>query len=714
MSDIPLPKTSSKLHRSVMAVQTYLAQLGRTNWERLGWGLLIVLTLCSVGLFVAGIPAAFTAYQPPCPAGRDLCYGHLDAANYLHRDVSPSDHAILLILRQLMVFVVYGTIAVLLLWKAFHNVMARFVSLFLLQFVTIIHADTPYTLFTAAPWIEWPLIILQMLSFTSLSLFIYIFPDGRFVPGWTRWLYSITITTFFVFALTPGIPYVNIVEGISIVGVLGVGVGLQIYRYRRVATPQQQRQIRWVMFGLPLASVGALGVGVLFIDRDVLMPTQAGTWAFYLQDFIWGGFFMILPLSLAIAIGRERLWNIDVLVNRALVYGLLTVGVGSLYVLAVGASGRLFQNESSTVIAIVWVGLMAIAFHPLQKYLQQAVNRLMYGERQDPYTVLTQLGEQLETTHTADTMLMNIVTTIRRTLKLSYAAVAFKHDDSFTTAAADGVRPDDPLYVPLIYQGETIGQFILGPRTRGEVFSPADQELIGNLARQAGVAVHAVRLTNDLQQAREQLVLAREEERRRLRRDLHDGLGPALAAQTLKVGTARTLLKYDPVAAEHILETLETDHQTALNDIRQLVYNLRPPTLDELGLVGAIRNGILTKELTDDTSQDAIRLRIDAPATLPPLPAAVEVAAFRIIQEAVTNVIRHAQAHQCIIRLSLCDRTLQLEIIDDGMGMPDKVVSGIGFQSMRERARELGGTWSILPNPNGGTRVCARLPFSSL
>jgi signal transduction histidine kinase len=206
-------------------------------------------------------------------------------------------------------------------------------------------------------------------------------------------------------------------------------------------------------------------------------------------------------------------------------------------------------------------------------------------------------------------------------------------------------------------------------------------------------------------------VTAREEERRRLRRDLHDGLGPALAAHTLKVGSARALFKTDPAAADALLAELERDTEAALTDIRRLVYDLRPPALDELGLVGAIRENILQYR-----TADGLRVAVDAPDAMPPLPAAVEVAAYRIAQEALTNVVRHARAQRCVIILTRDDARpgLILEIRDDGIGLPTERRAGVGLTSMRERAQELGGTCVIESRAEGGTRVFARLPLEQV
>jgi signal transduction histidine kinase len=258
----------------------------------------------------------------------------------------------------------------------------------------------------------------------------------------------------------------------------------------------------------------------------------------------------------------------------------------------------------------------------------------------------------------------------------------------------------------LVYQGEPVGQLILAPRSGETSFGEADRRLLDDIAHQAGVAAHAVQLTADLQRSRERLVTAREEERRRLRRDLHDGLGPQLATQTLKLEAARDLVPVDPGRAVELLSGLIDDSQSAIADIRQLVYALRPPALDELGLISALREQIA------HYASDRLSTTLDAPERLPSLPAAVEVAAYRIVQEALTNVLKHARANACSIRLALVGkgphRTLGLEVQDDGVGLPAQHRTGIGLSSMRERAEELGGAFMI--ESGRGTRVSAYLP----
>jgi signal transduction histidine kinase len=423
---------------------------------------------------------------------------------------------------------------------------------------------------------------------------------------------------------------------------------------------------------------------------------------------------LLLPVALAVSILRYRLWDIDILINRTLVYFSLTTLVVGIYVLIVGSAGTLLQSGSNLSVSLFATGVVAVSFQPLRERLQRMVNRLMYGERDEPYAVLKRLSQRLEVVVASEQVLPTIVETVAQALKLPYAAIALQHEANYKVAAsyprpAHAVTPDidgDVQVLPLVYQSETVGQFILAPRGRGETFSQADQQLLQTIARQTSVAAYNVRITHDLQRSRERLVTTREEERRRLRRDLHDGLGPVLAAMSFGLDAVYNLADSDPTAAREVVTQLKEQAQDALSDIRRIAYNLRPPALDELGLVGALKEHIASHHAQD------LQIVLEAPDRLPPLPAAVEVAVYRIALEAITNVIRHANASHCVVRLWL-DEQLCLEVSDDGRGLPAVVRAGIGMSSMRERAAELGGHLTIKPlTDQGGTIVMAQLPLS--
>jgi signal transduction histidine kinase len=311
-----------------------------------------------------------------------------------------------------------------------------------------------------------------------------------------------------------------------------------------------------------------------------------------------------------------------------------------------------------------------------------------------------------------------IVQTVREALKLPYAAVVLQQDHGDASVASSGVPIADPVRVPLLYQGERLGELLLGQRAPGEPFSRADRRLLDDLARQAGIAVHAVRLTADLQRSRERLVTAREEERRRLRRDLHDGLGAQLAALNLQAGVLRAAIPLDPAGADALAVELQAELRAAIANIRRLVNDLRPPARDELGLLATLRahaaqyaaTGVLATRADLVCEGQPVQVVVDGPDQLPPLPAAVEVAVYRIVQEALTNVVRHARARTCVVRLTVADE-VRLSIADDGVGLARDGSVGMGLVSMRERAAELGGTCIVKAGTPGGTEVLVRVPL---
>jgi signal transduction histidine kinase len=481
------------------------------------------------------------------------------------------------------------------------------------------------------------------------------------------------------------------------------------------ARGNERQQLKWFLFAaVPLTIlVGLIQVdgivhdyttdfglnpSYLLYEWNLLLPVN------YLAVLI----LLAVPICTYIAILRFNLYDIDIVINRTLVFGALTACIVGIYVLAVVALGYLFQAQGNLAVSLTATGLVAVLFQPLRGRLQRGVNRLMYGERDDPYAVISRLGKRLEAALEPEAVLPTVVETIAQALKLPYAAIQLEEDGQFRTSASYGSPTAEPEVLPLVYQREDIGRLVLSPRVRGEGFSDADRSLLEDLARQAEVAVHAVRLTADLQRSRQRLVATREEERRRLRRDLHDGLGAQLAGLNVQAGTIRRLIPTDPGAADELVVELRKELRGAITDIRRLVYDLRPPALDDLGLGESLRQ---LAERHGGSDDGTLRVAVEAPEDLPDLPAAVEVAVYRITQEALTNVARHARAKTCVVRLTV-DGDLLLEIADDGVGIPAGRSAGVGLSSMRERAAELGGTCTVEALPEGGTRVLLRLPLA--
>jgi signal transduction histidine kinase len=472
-------------------------------------------------------------------------------------------------------------------------------------------------------------------------------------------------------------------------GVL-LGIAAVVVRFRRSRGAERQ-QMKWFLYAVaPLLLTPLQGV----------LPPVVGSLV-----FAW--MLIAFPVAIAIAVLRYRLDGIDVVINRTLVYAALTAVVVGVYVFVVGYLGAAFASNGHLTISLIATGVVAVLFAPLRERLQRGVDRLLYGQRAEPYAALSRLGARLETTLAPDAVLDTIVQTVREALRLPYAAISLSDDPDGGVAAAAGAPVPATVTLPLLYRSEPVGELVLGLRPGESAFSGADLRLLSDLARQSGVAVSAVRLTADLQRSRERLVTTREEERRRLRRDLHDGLGAQLAGLTVQTGVLKGLIARDPEAAEVLAGELRGELRSAIADIRRLVYELRPPALDELGLTGAMQR------LAERTGADAEgpRVTVDVPPDLPPLSAAAEVAVYRIAQEALTNVVRHASARTCRVRVVADDAAVTLEVVDDGRGLPGRAGSaGVGLASMRERAAEMGGECRVEPGADGGTRVLARVP----
>jgi len=473
--------------------------------------------------------------------------------------------------------------------------------------------------------------------------------------------------------------------------VAGVGAAASVtVRWRRADRVGRQ-QLKWFLAVLPVAIASLVatlvGPGTLSLGMGVL----AG---------------ILMPVAIGIAVLRHKLYEIDILLNRAVLYGSLTAGMAAVYLGVVLAARSLFGVQGKgLVVQVIATVLAAAALWPLHDRVQRRVDRLFYGDRGVPYEALARLGRRVEVAADTEAALNSVVKTIADSLRLPYAALELRLGDGWSPAAAYGETPSQVTAFPLTSQRETVGRILVGTRVPGEQLGPDEERLLADLARQAGPATHAVALRRALDASRAGLVTAREEERRRLRRDLHDGLGPTLAGLTLGLDTARARSAAQPELQE-LLGKLKAETQRAVTDVRRIVYGLRPPALDELGLVGSLREEVGRLQY----EAPALTVTLDAPGDgLTDLSAAAEVACYRIVTEALTNVTRHAHATRCSVRIRL-DRDLDVEICDDGVGLAEGWRAGVGIASMRERVTELGGDLVIEASLPHGTRINARLP----
>jgi signal transduction histidine kinase len=481
-------------------------------------------------------------------------------------------------------------------------------------------------------------------------------------------------------------------------------VVLVVVRYVRTTEPAARARIRLVTVSIVASAIVGL---VLFQGPELLfgrslLPAEAV-----------GLIALPLPIGFAVAILRDHLFDLDVAINRSLVYGGMSLGVLAAYATAVSALTVLAGHEPGFAGSLVATGLAALVALPLRDVLQRTVNRAMYGSRDEPWRAMRTLGARLEWAVDPERAFPAITESVAEALRLPYVGLEVADESGRHVMVAEhGTPPAGVEPMSLVHGAEAVGRLLLGVRAGERGFRPAELALLADLARQAGAAIHAQRLRHDLARSRERLVVAREEERRRFRRDLHDGLGPTLAAVGMRAEAAAAVLDTDVEAGRRQLEALGEEIRIALADVRRLVDGLRPPALDELGLLGAIGQQAARLDGAMEHPEPgvaAIRVESD-PIAMPDLPAAVEVAAYRIAVEAMTNAVRHAGARLCRVRLVAATQ-LTIEITDDGRGLPATVRPGTGLESMRERAEELGGDVAIERRPGGGTRVIARLPL---
>ena len=474
--------------------------------------------------------------------------------------------------------------------------------------------------------------------------------------------------------------------------VFGIAVPLVVVaaRYRRAAG-ERRLQLRWLLWA-----------GV--VDGLVMLATQVVPGD--LSSLALGLAIGLTGAAVTIGLLRPRLVDIDRLLGGTLVYGGLAVGVVLVDLTVLAGAGALLGDRSgerdATLITLL---LVACLYVPLRALLWRFVRRWVLGEREDPYRVVSGLAERLERTDGAEEQLLAITGAVAEAFRSPYVGVEVESGGGERLVAEHGTRPEAVQALPITYRGEKVGRLLL-PRygVRAQLVT-RDERLLADVVRQAAAAARLSSLAAQLQAGREQLVAAREEERRRLRRDLHDGMGPSLGAVVLRIDTARNLVGTDPEEADRLLRSARTDVAAALADVRRLVHDLRPPALDDLGLAGAVR-------------QQAERLlapRVSPEVVVGPgaddLPAAVEVAAYRIASEALANVAKHASARSCRVELAREDGgALVVTVADDGRGIAAGAPAGVGLVSLRERAAELGGWCTVECPATGGTVVRAVLP----
>jgi signal transduction histidine kinase len=524
--------------------------------------------------------------------------------------------------------------------------------------------------------------------FCCLPLILQLFPTGKPVSRQWTVLCWLTIGTAalgnaFVgptpdygassFLVVPWWTVTEQIAGVLTSVIILASVISLIVRFIR-GTETVRQQVLWLLVAVIL---------VILINAPTWFTIPTGKTILLLLSF------PLIPTAVTIAVLRHGLYDVRIVVSRLVVYVLLTAGVIAVYVGLVAVLDRVLRGLGAPVVAALAI---ALAFNPARVRLQRLVDRAVYGNRRDPVAAVSAVGQRL-----AGENLEGVADALRDTLRLSYVAITRGDAGLIESGEATSVLQEWSL----TYDGKQVGNLVVGPRHGEQRLSPADQKVIDLVAAPLALVLHAQSLTEDLKVSRERIIDASEEERTRLRRELHDSLGPLLTGAAFKADGIALAARHRPERAESLAVELADQLRQSVEAVRRLAYGLRPAALDELGLVGALRE--------EGSRFGLVKVTIDAPESMPALPSSVEVAAYRIAAEALTNVVRHSDARLASVRLATDNGALEMIISDNGTST-GPWAPGLGLTSIKTRASEIGGACEAGPTSEGG-RVVAVLPL---
>ncbi len=415
-----------------------------------------------------------------------------------------------------------------------------------------------------------------------------------------------------------------------------------------------------------------------------------------------------MPFAIVVAILRHQLFDIRVVLRRSLIAAGLAGAVGGVYVLCLLLLGHPTRAE----LPYFLLGTAAaLVLPPLHRRLRRALSQSIYGARDDPYELVERIAS-LEPGKDPQLMLQRLARTLSEALHLPYVAISLNQPGR-VMRAFHGNSEGTLHSIPLMRGSEEVGMVELDVGHGREPFGAADQRLLTAIATHAAAIVSATMLNLNLQESRARLVSSREEERRRIRKDLHDGVGPKLALSSMNLEVIKELMTEDRVSAASLIDAARARAHEAISEVRDVVSDLRPAVLDELGLEEAL--GMLAEQTVEAHRHDKsgpfeVTIEVEHADGRSQLPAAVEVAAYRIVSEALTNASRHAHATRCWVHIRF-DAPLWMVVHDNGQGIPADSTPGTGLNSITERASELGGSASVQPAPGGGTVVTASIPL---
>ena len=491
----------------------------------------------------------------------------------------------------------------------------------------------------------------------------------------------------------------------------------------RAARGDERQQLKWflaLVCLLPLSFLLSAIFGTLNIASPAFYVLTSALTAISVAGF---------PVGIGIAIVKYRLYDIDVVISRTLVYGVLAVFITAVYVGIVVGVGTLIGSGSrpNLALSIVATAVVAVGFQPVRERVQKVANRLVYGQRATPYEVLSEFSERVAESYAGDEVLPRMARVLAGGTAAERATVWLRVGDRLHAAAAwpeTGDMAGSPLVtgqilpaipgadmaVAVRHQGELLGAQSLSKR-KGESLTPIEQKLLQDLAHQAGLVLKNVGLTADLRRrldelraSRQRLVAAQDQERRRLERNLHDGAQQNLVAIKVKLGLAEMMTARDPQKARELLADLKADADEALETLRDLARGIYPPLLADKGLVAALQAQARKATLPVTVNANGLGRYSQE----------VEAAVYFCVLEALQNVQKYAGANSVLVRLSELEHDLRFEVLDDGRGFDrTRAVQGVGLTNMGDRLDALGGKLTITSESGQFTRVSGSIPVAA-
>lgn len=575
-------------------------------------------------------------------------------------------------------------------------------------------------------WIWIPLIV-------GLAIVAAVFPDGRFLSvRWRRAVWATVAAAAVPTVLNAVLPRLTIYPQDNPVGlgsdrvnaaaamsttllipIVVAGAAAAVRRFRR-ARGEERLQTKWIVVAMGLVTAMFAVYGVLVLLQGTPSPEGRGlVWLEYVTILS----FLAVPVSIAFGVLKYRLYDIDIVINKAVVYGAIAVFITGVYLAVAIGIGSAIGSASDPVMSALAAAIVALAFQPVRRRAQHLANVLVYGKRATPYEVLSDLSTRFATTYSLDDALPRLARVTAEAVGAERSRVWLRSDGELLRAASwppeptatvrrlDGDALPDlgelETAFPVRHQGELLGAISVVARP-GEPLDGTQEKLLGDVAAQAALVLRNVTLVEDLRASRKRIVAAQDDRARALERNIHDGAQQQLVAITVKLRLAQDLVTKDPTGTRAMLEELRAQTQSALEDLRDLARGIYPPLLADKGLRSAIEAQARKNVLPVRLAGDGVGRYVQE----------VEAAVYFCTLEALQNAAKYAGASSVDVRLAEVGGHLEFEIHDDGIGFdPVTTPSGAGLQNMSDRLSALGGSLEIRSAPGIGTSIVGRVPI---